>query len=131
MKPVIISIIASGSLALSLTATGHHSFLAQYNADQIITVSGVVTEVWYQNPHTRVYVEAENENGETELWEMETYPRNSLARRGWRHDDLVEGDEVVVTGRRARDGGTRLQVLTIVRPADGWEGIGYDIDSVD
>ena len=131
MKTMLISLISGGLLAFTLAAGGHHSFLAQYNADQIITVSGVVTEVWYQNPHTRIYVEAENEDGETELWEMETYPRNSLARRGWRHDDLVGGDEVVVTGRRARDGGNRLQVLTIVRPSDGWEGIGYDIDSVD
>ena len=24
--------------------------------------------------------------------------------------------------------GTRLQMLTIVRPADGWEGVGYNSD---
>ena len=94
-------------------------------------MEGTVSEVWYQNPHTRVYVQATSETGEVELWEMETLPRNSLVRGGWKHNDLVEGDEVVVTGRRARDGGLRLQILTIVRPADGWEGMGYSRDSVD
>ncbi len=126
-----MALLGGGFLVLALPAQGHHSFLAQYNVNEIITITGVVTEVWYQNPHTRVYVEAQNDQGETELWETETFPRNSLVRRGWKHDDLVAGDEVVVTGRQARDGGNRLQVLTINRPSDGWVGVGYDVDSVD
>ena len=109
----------------------HHSFVSQYNVDVVMTVEGVVTEVWYQNPHSRVYVETINEQGEKELWETETYPRNILQRRGWMHDDLKVGDEVVVTGRRARDGSNRLQMFTIVRPSDGWEGVGFDPDSTD
>ena len=120
-----------GLLTWIIPVYGHHSFLAQYDMNVIITVKGVVTEVWYQNPHTRVYVTTTNENGEEELWEMETPPRNVLVRRGWKHNDLKLGDEVVVTGRRARDGGTRLQVLTIKRPVDGWEGFGFAKDSVD
>ena len=94
-------------------------------------MTGTVTEVWYQNPHSRVYFETTNEQGAMELWEAETYPRNILTRRGWQHDDLRVGDDVVVTGRRARDGSNRLQMLSIVRPADGWEGVGYEADSID
>jgi hypothetical protein len=97
----------------------------------VITVTGAVTEVWYQNPHSRFYVETTNEQGAKQLWETETYPRNILHRRGWMHDDLKVGDEVVVTGRHARDGSNRLQMLTIIRPSDGWEGIGFDPDSID
>ncbi len=118
-------------LALALPALSHHSFLAAYNLDEVITVTGIVTEVWYQNPHTRVYVETEDDQGTLALWETETFPRNILVRRGWKHDDLVEGDEVVATGRQARDGGNRLQLLTINRPSDGWVGVGFDADSVD
>ena len=118
-------------LSVSVPALSHHSFLAQYDEDTSFRIEGVVTEVWYQNPHARVYVEVVNDDGETEVWETETYPRNILARRGWRHDDLVVGDDVVVTGRRARDGGNRLQILSITRPSDGWEGIGFSPDSID
>ena len=127
----IPTLLFAAFLTLALPARSHHSFLAAYNLDEVITVTGIVTEVWYQNPHTRVYVEAENDEGELALWEMETFPRNILVRRGWRHDDLVEGDEVVATGRQARDGGNRLQLLTINRPSDGWVGVGFDADSVD
>lgn len=117
---------------LGMTATqAHHSFLSQYDPDNVTTLQGVVTEVWYQNPHSRVYVETINEQGAKQVWETETYPRNILDRRGWKHNDLNVGDDVVVTGRRARNGSKRLQIYTIVRPSDGWEGIGYSPDSID
>jgi hypothetical protein len=131
MKSKLLLIFLGGYIAFIVPVSAHHSFLAQYDMKTIITVQGIVSEVWYQNPHTRVYVTRTNEQDEEELWEMETPPRNVLVRRGWKHDDLKIGDEVVVTGRRARDGGTRLQVLTIKRPADGWEGFGFARDSVD
>ena len=118
-------------MSLSIPAFSHHSFLAQYNDDTSVRIEGVVTEVWYQNPHARVYVEVTGGDGETVVWETETYPRNILVRRGWRHDDLHVGDDVVVMGRRARDGGKRLQIITITRPSDGWQGIGYSPDSID
>jgi len=117
--------------AFSVSLSAHHSFVSQYDVETIIEIEGVVTEVWYQNPHARVYVEIDSEDGEPELWETETYPRNILERRGWRYDDLKEGDTVAVSGRRARDGSNRLQILTIVRPSDGWEGVGYAVDSID
>lgn len=128
----ILTIAASILICLGVTlARAHHSFLSQYDVDTIMEITGVVTEVWYQNPHARVYVEQTISGNETELWETETYPRNILERRGWKYQDLGVGDVVVVTGRRARDGSNRLQILTIVRPSDGWEGVGYDVDSID
>ncbi len=122
--------------ALSLCALvspvfAHHSFLSIYDQDAVMTVEGVVTEVWFENPHSRVYIEAINEKGEKILWESETYPRNILVRRGWNHKDLKAGDEVVLTGRRAKNGSNRMQMLTLVRPSDGWEGIGFGEDSID
>ncbi len=128
-KTILLSIALWPGVAT--VAPGHHSFLSQYDAQTVMTLEGIVTEVWYQNPHSRVYVEITNESGEKELWETETYPRNILDRRGWKHQDLQVGDDVRVAGRRARDGGNRLQILTIVRPSDGWEGVGYSPDSVD
>lgn len=117
--------------ALAFPAQAHHSFLSVYDQDSIETVEGIVTEVWFENPHTRVYIQAAGPGGEAILWESETYPRNILVRRGWNHDDLKAGDAVVLTGRRAKNGEHRLQMLTLVRPADGWEGIGFAPDSID
>lgn len=112
-------------LGLVSAAFGHHSNRAIYDREEILSVEGIVTEVWYQNPHSRVYFEATDEAGNKEMWQAETLDRSQLDRRGWKYDDLVAGDYVVVTGRVAFDGSNRLQLLTIVRPSDGWEGVGY------
>lgn len=116
---------------LTLPVFAHHSFLSIYDQDSVLTVEGVVTEVWFENPHSRVYVEAIGENGEKEVWESETYPRNILVRRGWNHNDLKAGDEVILKGRRAKNGTNRMQMLSLTRPSDGWEGIGFEENSID
>jgi DNA/RNA endonuclease YhcR with UshA esterase domain len=112
-------------------AWSHHSIISQYDMDNVVTINGEVTEVWYQNPHSRVYLNVTGDDGEVVLWESETYPRNILHRRGWKQRDLNVGDVVEVTGRMAKDGSPRVQILEITRPADGWEGVGYDPDSID
>jgi hypothetical protein len=123
--------LAATFAGASTVAQAHHSFVSEYDIEKIVTVEGTVTEVWYQNPHSRVYFESIAEDGTKTLWESETYPRNILDRRGWKYKDLVAGDYVVVKGRLARDGSPRLQMLTIVRPSDGWEGVGFDAESID
>ena len=121
-------------ILLSLMAApvfAHHSFLSIYDQDSLEVIEGVVTEVWFENPHSGVYVEATDANGTKTVWESETYPRNILVRRGWNHNDLKEGDAVIMTGRQARNGSNRVQMLTITRPSDGWEGVGFAPDSID
>jgi len=116
---------------LAVPAYAHHSFLSIYDQDSIEVIEGVVTEVWFENPHSRVYVESTDSSGNKVVWEAETYPRNILVRRGWNHNDLKEGDEVVLKGRKAKNGTTRMQMLTLTRPSDGWEGIGFEENSID
>jgi len=117
--------------SLPATVLAHHSFLSIYDQDSVVTIEGVVTEVWFENPHSRVYVETTDADGSKVLWESETYPRNILVRRGWNHNDLKVGDAVVLTGRQARNGTNRVQMLTLTRPSDGWKGIGFAPDSID
>ena len=123
-RPELIALLLLCSGAASI-ARGHHNNRALYDPEIIVGIEGVVTEVWYQNPHSRVYLEVTGDNGDAELWVAETLDRSQLDRRGWKYGDLVAGDHVVVTGRAARDGSNKLQLLSIVRPSDGWEGIGY------
>ena len=128
MKKIVLVVLFS---CFTVPVLAHHSFLSIYDQDSVLTVEGVVTEVWFENPHSRVYVEATQEDGEKVVWESETYPRNILVRRGWNHNDLKAGDEVILKGRRAKNGTTRMQMLSLTRPSDGWEGIGFEENSID
>jgi hypothetical protein len=128
MKKIFLALLF---IVIAIPVGAHHSFLSIYDQDSVSTIEGVVTEVWFENPHSRVYIEVTNADGSRTVWESETYPRNILVRRGWNHDDLKVGDEVVLTGRKAKNGSNRMQMLTLVRPSDGWEGIGFAPDSID
>jgi len=128
MKKIFLALLF---IVIAIPVGAHHSFLSIYDQDSVSTIEGVVTEVWFENPHSRVYIEVTNADGFRTVWESETYPRNILVRRGWNHDALKVGDEVVLTGRKAKNGSNRMQMLTLVRPSDGWEGIGFAPDSID
>jgi len=103
MRARVLSILVGAVLQAALQpALAHHSFAAEYDRDQPVTITGIVTSLEWTNPHARLYVEAENENGERVRWDLELGPPNGLMRLGWRRDSLVPGTEVTVEGFRSR-----------------------------
>ncbi len=95
--------VLSGWVLLSSTEIrAHHSFAAEYDREQPITVTGTVTLLEWTNPHARLYIDAVDESGETVQWDLELGPPNGLMRLGWRRDSLVPGTEVTVEGFRSR-----------------------------
>ena len=87
-------------------------------ADQTGTIEGVVTEVWFRNPHVRYYVEITLGDGSTESWDVRTSSPTQLSRRGWTQDTITEGDQVKVLGHLGRDGRKLLSLISI-ELADG------------
>jgi hypothetical protein len=80
---------------MGLPASAHHSG-AQYDYSQRITLSGVVTRMEWANPHSRLFVEARNANGETAQWQFDLPSVNRLVRLGWTRHALNAGDKVMV-----------------------------------
>ena len=84
----------------------HHSFGAEYDVNQPITLTGVLTKVEWTNPHTHIYLDVKDAAGNVVNWQLEGYPPVALHRLGWRRDATMKvGDTLTVTGWRARDGG--------------------------
>jgi hypothetical protein len=106
-------------LALAaLPAVAHHSFATQYDASAPVTLTGVVTEVEWTNPHARFYIDVKTEDGQVLNWNLELASPNVLRRNGWLRDSLAEGDVVTVEGSLARDGSNMANART-VKLADG------------
>lgn len=99
VKVISVSVL----LAQSAGASAHHAFAAEFDRNQPLEISGTVTRVEWTNPHARIYVDAVNETGETVNWNFEMGTPNILMRNGWRRDSLKQGDQVRVTGWRARN----------------------------
>jgi Family of unknown function (DUF6152) len=82
----------------------HHSFAAEYDANQPIKVTGVVTRVDWTNPHIWFFVDVKDQQGKVTSWGFSGGPPGVLQRRGISKNALKSGDTVVVEGFRARDG---------------------------
>lgn len=116
MMRTLIAILIAGAATLILAegVAAHHSFAAEFDADDPIDLTGVVTKVEWMNPHTFFYIDVEAEDGSYSNWAIELGSPNGLARRGWRRDSLRIGDIVSVTGSRARDGSLKGNASSVV-----------------
>lgn len=122
---VFFVLVSTGLIAAAGSALAHHSFAAIYDSEQSVTVTGVVTNVDWLNPHAHFFVDVENEDGAVENWDFELASPNGLMRLGWRRDSLKPGDEVTVVGIPARDGSTRANTRSVTL-ADGSEMFSGD-----
>lgn len=106
-------------LALSwvaLPATAHHSFPVHFVPEEMITVTGVVTEFRFTNPHGVVFFDVTGKDGKKTQWRAETNSPNLLKRRGWSKNSLVPGQKVTITGWPARDGSPLVRIATVTLP---------------
>src|ERR1051326_4625195 len=78
--------------AAAACAWGHHSFGAEYDANKPVTITGVVTEVQWTNPHIYFFLDVKNQKGALEHWKFEGYPPGVLNRIGWKRNmTMVKG----------------------------------------
>ena len=108
------AIIACLGAWSSAPAGAHHSFAAEFNADDPIAFSGIVTKIEWRNPHTFFYIDVETADGDYENWALEMGSPNGLMRRGWTRNSLQIGDEVSIEGSRAKDGSLKGNVRSVV-----------------
>jgi hypothetical protein len=122
-KLVIVAasiLLASSAFVAASGAQAHHSFPAQYDADQPVTLTGTVTKVEWTNPHIFIYIDVtDEESGEAVNWALEMGGPNALLRLGWKRDSLQQGDLITVEGSLARDGSNLANAESIVMVETG------------
>lgn len=108
--------VAVSSILASAPVLAHHAFSAQFDAEKPCTITGAVTKLEWQNPHTWFYIDAKDDAGIVTSWAIEMASPNLLMRNGWTRDAMKIGDIVRVEGYLAKDGSNtanaRLVVLT-------------------
>jgi hypothetical protein len=102
-------------IAVGATETlAHHAFTTEFDPDTSAEVEGVVTRVWWANPHIRYDVEVDMPDGSVEQWSL--HPPGNLPtyrRENWTPDTLKVGDTVRATGNLGRDGAHKLYATCI------------------
>jgi DNA/RNA endonuclease YhcR with UshA esterase domain len=89
------------------TASSHHAFSAEFDADAPVVLKGTVTKMEWINPHSWIHIDVVNEAGEVEQWMVEGGAPNAILRRGFTADSLKPGTVIHVEGYQARDRSNR------------------------
>ena len=106
-------------IAVPTTGWSHHSFAAEFDGANAITVQGVVTEIKWTNPHTWFYLETKDDSGTVVSWGFEGGTPTGLIRNGIKRDFLKIGDKVTMKGFRARDLSKTYGAVREIILADG------------
>ena len=115
MKAVFQNLVALlGLLAIPLVA--HHSFQAEFDAAQGVTLTGLVTKLEWTNPHAHFYLDVKTTDGKVENWNLELASPNVLRRLGWSREIFKVGDTITVFCARAKDGTNLASARTITLP---------------
>jgi len=113
------------AIVFSLSAglvSAHHSFAATYLEGQTQKIEGKVVQFLFRNPHSFLHVEAPDEKGTMQVWNIEWGGGGLLGRQGVNRDTLKPGDRVIVVGQPGRvPEEHRLRMMNLTRPADGWK----------
>lgn len=111
---------AGAVFACALAASGpvlaHHSFAAEFDSRQPVTLKGVVSKMEWINPHTWMHLDVKNPDGTTTEWLIEGGTPNTLVRRGFTKSSLQPGTEITVEGFRAKNGANRANGADLILP---------------
>ncbi|HUF71395.1 MAG TPA: DUF6152 family protein [Gammaproteobacteria bacterium] len=97
--------VVLGALIVPAGVVAHHSSVPWYDleADQI-SVTGVVSEFQFINPHVLIMLDVTGADGTVAQWRIESTSKNRLTRVGWTEDTIRVGQTLTATGFPARQG---------------------------
>jgi hypothetical protein len=107
--PAARCLLLAAFVAVAVPALAHHSG-AMFDDKKEVTVSGVVKEFQYTNPHSWLLVDVKAADGKVTTWGFEAEGPSTLLRAGIRKSDFAPGTPITITGNPMRDG----------RPAAAW-----------
>ena len=116
------TLVVAGIVSLSTPLLGHHSFAEYYIEEDTIEVEGEIREVQYKNPHSWIYVQAQDPFGRQKVYSAEWASVSRLERDGVTKRTLREGDWVRIWASPNRNpNDNRVRLKRIERPADRWK----------
>ena len=102
----IVALVVVGLVLTGPSADAHHSSAPFYDDTKSVEAVGVVSRFVFRNPHSFLYIQGENEDGEQGEWEVEMGAAVSMSRRGWTPDTINAGDPIKAVGQPSRAPGT-------------------------
>src|SRR5450759_1524132 len=100
-------------LITSVIALGHHSAV-MFDRDKEVTLTGIVKEFAFTNPHVSIQITVTAQNGTTTDWSFEAASTRGMVNAGWRKSSIRPGDKVTLVGRPLKDGRPGAQLVKAI-----------------
>ena len=117
-RRALITVVAALALMPALVRA-HHSAVMFDDAKEV-TVTGVVKEFQFTNPHSWLLVDVTEKDGKVTTWGFEAEGPTTLMRNKVRPGDLKAGTKLTITGHPMKDGRPAALWMKAVRD-DGVE----------
>jgi hypothetical protein len=88
------------------SVVAHHSSAEAYDATKSVEAQGTITKVLLKNPHSFVFIESTDAQGQKIEWQIELGAVASMTRAGWTKEMLAPGMVVKVAGIPSRAPGS-------------------------
>lgn len=129
-----LTVLALGLLLVSTVSNAHHSITPHYDSSTPVTVTGVVTEFKFVNPHSFIYLDVEQPDGTIAQWNCEAQAAAILRHSDWTKELLAPGTRLTIEGWAARrdphgcafvsatlEDGTHISRIGVITSSEGEE----------
>jgi hypothetical protein len=112
---------ATLAVLLTVPAYAHHSFAAEFDANNCRDFTGTFTKLDWQSPHAYFYMDIKDASGKVESWSFQTYALITLRRAGNDRQIFLDniGKQVWVRGCLAKNGRQHYAAAGTLKFSDG------------
>ena len=113
VRSVILTVFLLGVSVAPLTA--HHSVAGFYDTTKVVTITGVITDIVWRNPHSSVSMNVKETDGSISSWRVELAGLSNLTAVGFDRKFLDLTSSFTMEMWPARDGSRNAagRILTL------------------
>ena len=129
-----VLVAAFGLLAPAAPGFAHHGFNVEFDKDRCTDVTGVLSALYWENPHAYFDVDVKEASGQMVTWHLEMITPNALKRNGTTREDFTASMGKPVSARfcPTKVGGTPYRgTAEFLKLADGQlRVVGQNIENL-
>ncbi len=107
-------LLAGLLLFCSTVSLAHHSRFGVFDTDRLIEIEGTLTEIKWSNPHVQFKVEVTDNQGLSQIWEVEATAVSMLRSRGLDREFLHLNDQIRIAGHPTNSGYPEMLAMNLL-----------------